>query len=127
MKKVLFIASLLLAFTVQTDAKPKKALTEKDMGAYLFTYFNDPTHSLFMAISYDDAPRLMGKLGKILAVMPQHQRRHILGEMLKTQVVEMRHRRHLRTQTQIAIGRIEQIWLQFAQKTCDRQFKITYI
>ena len=22
-------------------------------GAYLFTYFNDPTHSLFMAISYD--------------------------------------------------------------------------
>ena len=23
------------------------------MGAYLFTYFNDPTHSLFMAISYD--------------------------------------------------------------------------
>ena len=28
--------------------------TEKEeMGAYLFTYFNDPTHSLFMAISYD--------------------------------------------------------------------------
>jgi len=23
------------------------------MGAYLFTYFNDPTHALFMAISYD--------------------------------------------------------------------------
>ncbi|SFB77054.1 Glycosyl hydrolases family 43 [Xylanibacter ruminicola] len=53
MKKVLFIASLLLAFVAQTDAKAKKALTEKDMGAYLFTYFNDPTHSLFMAISYD--------------------------------------------------------------------------
>ena len=53
MKKVLFIASLLLAFAAQTDAKAKKALTEKDMGAYLFTYFNDPTHSLFMAISYD--------------------------------------------------------------------------
>ena len=34
-------------------AKPKRALTEKDMGAYLFTYFSDPTHSLFMAISYD--------------------------------------------------------------------------
>ena len=27
--------------------------TEKDMGAYLFTYFSDPTHSLFMAISRD--------------------------------------------------------------------------
>ena len=26
---------------------------EGKMGAYLFTYFNDPTHSLFMAISYD--------------------------------------------------------------------------
>lgn len=26
---------------------------EKDMGAYLFTYFNDATHSLFMAISHD--------------------------------------------------------------------------
>jgi len=23
------------------------------MGAYLFTYFSDPTHSLFMVISYD--------------------------------------------------------------------------
>ena len=28
-------------------------MNEKDMGAYLFTYFSDPTHSLFMAISYD--------------------------------------------------------------------------
>ncbi len=36
-----------------TAAKPKRALTERDMGAYLFTYFSDPTHSLFMAISYD--------------------------------------------------------------------------
>ena len=26
---------------------------EARMGAYLFTYFNDPTHSLFMALSYD--------------------------------------------------------------------------
>ena len=29
------------------------ATPEKDMGAYLFTYFNDATHSLFMAISHD--------------------------------------------------------------------------
>ena len=34
-------------------AKKSKSLSEKDMGAYLFTFFNDPTHSLFMAISYD--------------------------------------------------------------------------
>lgn len=27
--------------------------TEKDMGAYLFTYFTDPTHSLFMGVSRD--------------------------------------------------------------------------
>ena len=30
-----------------------KTIPEKKMGAYLFTFFNDPTHSLFMAISYD--------------------------------------------------------------------------
>ena len=53
MKKGLFLAALLLAFTAQTEAKKQKSLTEKDMGAYLFTYFNDSTHALFMAISYD--------------------------------------------------------------------------
>ena len=53
MKKGLYLAVLLLSFTVQTEARKQKALTEKDMGAYLFTYFNDPTHALFMAISYD--------------------------------------------------------------------------
>jgi len=39
--------------TLSAAAKSKRAPTEKDMGAYLFTYFSDPTHSLFMAISYD--------------------------------------------------------------------------
>lgn len=29
------------------------ACAGEKMGAYLFTYFNDPTHSLFMAVSYD--------------------------------------------------------------------------
>ena len=53
MKKGLFLAALLLALTAPTEARKNKALTEKDMGAYLFTYFNDPTHALFMAISYD--------------------------------------------------------------------------
>ena len=47
---LLFIVTLL---ALPTAAKPKRALTEKDMGAYLFTFFSDPTHGLFMAISYD--------------------------------------------------------------------------
>ena len=52
MKRLLFIIlAALLAFPMV--AKPKRTLTEKDMGAYLFTYFSDPTHGLFMAISYD--------------------------------------------------------------------------
>lgn len=42
-----------MAFGAYAEAKKQKQLTEKDMGAYLFTYFNDPTHALFMAISYD--------------------------------------------------------------------------
>lgn len=54
MKRILFLAlaSVLLVGST-ASAKSKKVLTEKDMGAYLFTYFSDPTHSLFMAISYD--------------------------------------------------------------------------
>lgn len=57
MKKKLFsiclTAVLCLTALPTTAAKAKRALTEKNMGAYLFTYFSDPTHSLFMAISYD--------------------------------------------------------------------------
>lgn len=45
---ILTIAALLFAIGAGAQAVP-----EKKMGAYLFTYFNDPTHSLFMAISYD--------------------------------------------------------------------------
>ena len=54
MKRILFLAlaSVLLVGST-ASAKSKKVLSEKDMGAYLFTYFSDPTHSLFMAISYD--------------------------------------------------------------------------
>ena len=54
MKRILFLAlaSVLLVGST-ASAKSKKVLTEKDMAAYLFTYFSDPTHSLFMAISYD--------------------------------------------------------------------------
>ena len=47
------LCSIVLVSVMPTMAKQKRALTEKDMGAYLFTYFTDPTHSLFMAISYD--------------------------------------------------------------------------
>ena len=45
------LAALLLPLT--SEAKKSKNISEKDMGAYLFTFFNDATHSLFMAISYD--------------------------------------------------------------------------
>jgi len=48
---LLFVFALVSMTT--NGAKPKRMLKEKDMGAYLFTYFTDPTHSLFMAISYD--------------------------------------------------------------------------
>ena len=48
MKKLLLA---LLFLPVMGHAQ--KNSSEKKMGAYLFTFFNDPTHSLFMAISYD--------------------------------------------------------------------------
>lgn len=54
--KTFLLVMLMAMLCVPIHAKgkrKKKPLTEKDMGAYLFTYFNDPTHSLFMAISYD--------------------------------------------------------------------------
>ena len=50
MKRILF-AITMLSLPLMAAAQPK--LTEKDMSAYLFTFFNDSTHSLFMAISYD--------------------------------------------------------------------------
>ena len=51
MKQLIILLACLLA--LPTAAKTKRVLTEKDMGAYLFTFFSDPTHALFMAISYD--------------------------------------------------------------------------
>ena len=47
--------SVLLAASVAllSSCSDRHQLSEKDMGAYLFTYFSDPTHSLFMAVSYD--------------------------------------------------------------------------
>ena len=53
MKRLFPLILLFVAlFAMPAEAK-KKQPKEKDMGAYLFTYFNDPTHALFMAISYD--------------------------------------------------------------------------
>ncbi len=50
----LLLLAMLMAGAVRAEAdSKKKTLREKDMGAYLFTFFNDATHSLFMAISYD--------------------------------------------------------------------------
>ena len=53
MKHILYSLLLAVLAVMPAMGKQKRALTEKDMGAYLFTYFTDPTHSLFMAISYD--------------------------------------------------------------------------
>ena len=53
MKNIILLVALFAAWTTSAEAKKQKQPSEKDMGAYLFTYFNDPTHSLFMAISYD--------------------------------------------------------------------------
>ena len=54
MKRKLFLTLLLtVAALLPTAAKQNRVLTEKDMGAYLFTFFSDPTHGLYMAISYD--------------------------------------------------------------------------
>lgn len=53
MKRFFYTLILSVVAVMPMAGKQKRALTEKDMGAYLFTYFTDPTHSLFMAISYD--------------------------------------------------------------------------
>ena len=50
MKKLLLAITLL---SLPFMAVAQKPLTEKDMSAYLFTFFNASTHSLFMAISPD--------------------------------------------------------------------------
>jgi len=52
MKKVV-TAICLIMLALPIAGMAQQGVTEKDMGAYLFTYFSDPTHSLFMAISYD--------------------------------------------------------------------------
>ena len=51
MKKLISIC-LLTAVCMMT-ASAQRSPKEKDMGAYLFTFFSDPTHALYMAISYD--------------------------------------------------------------------------
>ena len=50
---LLFLISLALTPAQAKTWLKQKPRSEKQMGAYLFTYSNDPTHSLFMAISYD--------------------------------------------------------------------------
>ena len=53
MKRHFFLCCLAALTLTVGAANTKVTLTEKDMGAYLFTFFSDPTHALFMAISYD--------------------------------------------------------------------------
>ena len=51
--KVLFLLVAVL-FSISCAKQQERSVPEeKDMGAYLFTYFSDPTHSLFMAVSRD--------------------------------------------------------------------------
>lgn len=50
-KQLLLFVCLLCSALL--PAQQKQNLSEKDMGAYLFVFFSDPTHSLFMATSRD--------------------------------------------------------------------------
>lgn len=47
------IASILLTLSCTQKSETQTQDIEKKMSAYLFTYFTDPTHSLFMAVSRD--------------------------------------------------------------------------
>lgn len=50
----LFALLSLLLLNIQCNQPKKEAIiSEEDMGAYLFVFFTDPTHSLFMATSHD--------------------------------------------------------------------------
>ena len=51
--KLFYIIVLILITTSCSQPTSSNGFSEKDMGAYLFTYFTDPTHSLFMAVSRD--------------------------------------------------------------------------
>lgn len=55
MKNKLIITITILSFVLPFIYGQKRTSIpdEKDMGAYLFVFFNDPTHSLFMATSHD--------------------------------------------------------------------------
>lgn len=53
MKKRNILLAICLLCTVFVSAQQKQIPSEKDMGAYLFVFFSDPTHSLFMATSHD--------------------------------------------------------------------------
>lgn len=52
--KTRLIVFVSLFFCISLSAQPQSKLPgEKDMGAYLFVFFSDPTHSIFMATSRD--------------------------------------------------------------------------
>ena len=53
MKRILLLSFSVLLCMASCVPLGKKQLTEEDMGAYLFVFFSDPTHSLFMATSHD--------------------------------------------------------------------------
>lgn len=53
MKNLVILSAIILLISGCNIARKPTVPTEEDMDAYLFTYFSDPTHSLFMAISRD--------------------------------------------------------------------------
>lgn len=52
-KLVILLVIIASAVATTADASRKENYDESKMGAYLFTFFNDATHSLFMATSHD--------------------------------------------------------------------------
>lgn len=53
MKQKIIILSVFILSVATTSCSKQTGVSEKDMGAYLFVFFSDPTHSLYMATSRD--------------------------------------------------------------------------
>ena len=65
----------------------------------------------------------LGKSREILFVMPKMDSRHVVGEMLEVKVMKLNHLWHLGTQTQVAVGREEQVRFDFSQRPSPRIFE----
>lgn len=52
-QKIIILLMSVISFASTGCSKKQAGVSEKDMGAYLFVFFSDPTHSLYMATSRD--------------------------------------------------------------------------